>query len=85
MERILGRSGLERRPAEAPHEYVSRVLEQIVASGSSVRRLTRLYERARFSPHEIDPAMKDEAIAAVEAVRDELQAAQAEELVVAPQ
>jgi hypothetical protein len=85
MEHILGYHGLERRPAEAPHEYVSRVLEQIVASGSSVRRLTRLYERARFSPHAIDPAMKQEAIAAVEAVRDELQAAQAAELVVAPQ
>jgi hypothetical protein len=85
MERILGYHGMERRAAEAPHEYVSRVLEQIVASGSSVRRLTRLYERARFSAHDIDPAMKQEAIAAVAAVRDELQAAQAAELVVAPQ
>jgi hypothetical protein len=85
MEQILGNYGLERRPAEAPHEYVSRVLEQIVASGSSVRRLTRLYERARFSPHTIDPAMKQDAIGAVEAVRDELLAAEAEALVVAPQ
>jgi hypothetical protein len=85
MERILGHYGMERRPAEAPHEYVSRVLEQVVASGSSVRRLTRLYERARFSPHEIDPAMKQEAIAAVEAVRDELKATEAEALMVAPQ
>ena len=84
MERILGHHGMERRPAEAPHEYVSRVLEQIVASGSSVRRLTRLYEQARFSTHEIDPAMKQEAIAAVEDVRDELRAAEAEALVVAP-
>jgi hypothetical protein len=85
MERMLGYYGMERRPSEAPHEYVSRVLEQVVASGSSVRRLTRLYERARFSPHEIDPAMKAEAISAVEAVRDELLAVEAEALVVAPQ
>lgn len=85
MERMLGHYGMERRPSEAPHEYVSRVLEQVVASGSSVRRLTRLYERARFSPHEIDPAMKADAISAVEAVRDELLAVEAEALVVAPQ
>ncbi len=85
MESILGNYGMERRPSEAPHEYVSRVLEQVVASGSAVRRLTRLYEQARFSAHEIDPAMKAEAIAAVEAVRDELRATEAEALVVAPQ
>jgi uncharacterized membrane protein YccC len=85
MERILANYDMERRSSEAPHEYVSRVLEQVVASGSSVRRLTRLYERARFSPHTIDPAMKNEAIAAVEAIRDELRAREAEALVVAPQ
>ena len=55
MESILGNYGMERRPSEAPHEYVSRVLEQVVASGSAVRRLTRLYEqravqRARDRP-----------------------------------
>jgi Domain of unknown function (DUF4129) len=84
MERILGRHGLPRRPAEAPHEYVSRVLEDLISSGSSVRRLTRLYERAKFSPHEMDEAMKEEAIDAVAAVRDELHAREAEALIAAP-
>ena len=34
-----------------------------------------LYERARFSHHEIDPAMRDDAIEALTAVRDELREA----------
>jgi uncharacterized protein DUF4129 len=84
MERILGRRGLPRRPSEAPHEYVARVLEDLVASGSSVRRLTRLFERARFSPHDVDPQMKEEAITAVAAVRDELRAREAEAQIAVP-
>jgi hypothetical protein len=37
--------------------------------------LTELFERARFSDHEIDAAMKDEAIDALVTVRDDLRAA----------
>jgi hypothetical protein len=84
MERALGAVGVPRRPAEAPHEYVSRVLEDLISSGSSVRRLTRLYERAKFSPHEVDSVMKEEAIEAVAAIRDELHARDAETLIAAP-
>jgi hypothetical protein len=82
MEVILGRHGLERRPAEAPHEYVSRVLEELVASGSAVRRLTGYYELAKFSDHEIDAATKDDAIRALETIRDELRASEADRYVV---
>jgi hypothetical protein len=84
MERLLGRSGMQRHPAEAPHEYVGRVLEDMVSSGSSVERLTALYERAKFSEHEIDPAMQAAAITALETIRDELRANEAEKFVVAP-
>jgi hypothetical protein len=31
-----------------------------------------LFERAKFSPHAIDAQMKEEAIAALESLRDEL-------------
>jgi hypothetical protein len=34
--------------------------------------LTQLFERAKFSPHEVDSRMRDEAIAALEAVRSEV-------------
>ena len=51
-----------------------------MASGSAVRRLTGYYERAKFSAHEIDAAMKDEAIRALETIRDELLASEADRL-----
>jgi hypothetical protein len=38
----------------------------------AVKRLTQLYERAKFSPHEIDAAMKDDAIDALAGLRAEL-------------
>jgi hypothetical protein len=38
----------------------------------SVERLSALFERAKYSDHEIDLAMKGDAIAALGAVRDEL-------------
>ena len=74
MERALGTYGLPRRPAEAPLEYLGRVLAELTGSASAARRLTRLFERAKFSEHSIDLRMKEDAIAAVGAVRDELRA-----------
>lgn len=75
MEHVLAQFGLEREPSEAPREYLRRVLPGIGAGADSVERLTALYEHARFSPHEVDGGMKDEAIAALETLRDELRSA----------
>jgi Domain of unknown function (DUF4129) len=72
MERALADVGLQRRPEEAPREYLGRVLPAVGAQNRSVERLTSLFERAKFSPHAIDAAMKDEAIDALEALRDDL-------------
>jgi hypothetical protein len=77
MEQILGGHGVPRRPEEAPYEYLARTLESVSASAASAARLTDLYERARFSHHEIDPGMREDAIAALTAVRDELREAAA--------
>jgi hypothetical protein len=74
MERSLASFGLPRRPFEAPVEYLSRVLEELRSGSPAARRLTHLFERAKFSQHAIDMAMKDEAIEAVVALRDELRA-----------
>jgi hypothetical protein len=75
MERVLAVSGFPRRPAEAPLEFLTRVLRDFLhTSAASVARLTALFERAKFSRHEIGPAMKEEAIDALVAVRDELRA-----------
>jgi hypothetical protein len=74
MERTLAARGVPRRKSEAPVEYLTRILEVVSASGHSVRRLTGLFARARFSPHEIDVQMKEEAIEALTGLRAELQA-----------
>ena len=76
MERGLAASGLPRRAAEAPFEYAARVLAQAQVSPDAVHRLTDLFERAKFSRHTIDLAMRDQAIAALTAVRRELEAEQ---------
>jgi Domain of unknown function (DUF4129) len=77
MEVALGIAGLPRRPSEAPLEYLSRALQSLDTSASAVRRLTELFEWAKFSQHAPDPGMREEAIDALVAVRDELRRPQA--------
>ena len=76
MERALAEVGLPRHPAEAPLEYVERALVSLDSSAGAVRRLTDLFEWARFSHHEPEPAMRDEAVDALIAVRDELRSSE---------
>lgn len=76
MERALAAAGLPRHPAEAPLEYLERALLSLDASAGAVRRLTDLFEWARFSQHEPEPSMRDEAVDALVAVRDELRSAE---------
>jgi hypothetical protein len=75
MEQSLAASGLPRDPAEAPLEYLARALVELRVDERSARRLTELFQRARFSSHEIGPASKQDAIEALVAVRDQLRAA----------
>ncbi len=75
MERTLAATGLPKLETEAPLEYLARVLDVVQASGHSVLALTQLFQRARFSPHEIDAGMKDDAIDALSGLRAELEAA----------
>jgi hypothetical protein len=72
MERGLAAVGLPRHPAEAPFEYAGRVLESALARPASVHRLTGLFERAKFSRHPVGDEDRDEAIAALRAVRREV-------------
>ena len=74
MERTLAARGVPRRESEAPVEYLTRILDVVSASGHSVRRLTGLFARARYSPHEIDATMKEDAIDALTGLRAELAA-----------
>lgn len=72
MERTLAAAGTPRHPSEAPLEYMARALRQLDASAAAVTRLTDLFEWAKFSQHDPDESMREEAIAALVAVRDEL-------------
>ena len=65
MERALGSYGLARRPSETPLEYLARALTSLRVGRRSVERLSALFERAKFSQHEIDLSMKTEALAAL--------------------
>jgi hypothetical protein len=76
MERILGAHGLARGRAEVPYEYLGRVLRLLQVRESSVRSLTELFEYAKFSPHEIDEAMKEQAIESLVAVKEDLEVSQ---------
>jgi hypothetical protein len=73
MEQTFAAYGVAREEAEAPLEYLARVLGLLSVSSFSARRLTQLFSRAKFSPHEVDAAMKDEAIEALVGLRAELE------------
>jgi hypothetical protein len=77
MEKALAAAGIPRHHAEAPLEYVERALYSLDTSADAILRLTDLFQWARFSQHEPDPSMRDEAVDALIAVRDELRASEA--------
>ena len=77
LERVLAAHGVARRPSEAPLEYLARILASLQVGDEAVATLTHLFERAKFSQHAVGPEMKEQAIAALVTVRDELLAAQA--------
>jgi hypothetical protein len=74
MEQALTVHGLPRRPAEAPYEYLTRAAGAIEAE-KQMAALTELFEVAKFSQHRVGEAMRERAIAALVAVRDEVRAA----------
>jgi hypothetical protein len=77
MEGVLARRGHQRDPAETPFEYMSRILLSLRVRSAAVRELTELFERAKFSTHEIDDTMKERAISSLLSVRDDLRPAMA--------
>jgi hypothetical protein len=76
MERVLAANGIARRTAETSDEYLARVLGDLALGSHAIARLTALFTQAKFSQHDIDSTMKEEAIDALEQVRDELRMAE---------
>ncbi len=77
MERTLASYGLPRDPAEAPDEYLHRIFADLDVSRRTASRLTALFATAKFSSHDVAPEMKQDAITALETMREELRAAEA--------
>lgn len=69
MERTVEAAGVTRSPADAPYELLAKVLERQHVPAASAARLTELFERARFSDHDVSPVMRDEALGALTNVR----------------
>jgi hypothetical protein len=74
MEGVLGRHGLRRKPSETPLEYLQRILLGLTERADAVRRLTSLFEQAKFSRRAIDDSMKQDAISALREIRDDMEA-----------
>jgi hypothetical protein len=72
LERVLAANSVGRRPAETSEEYLQRVLTGLTLQSGAVERLTALFVQAKFSHYDVDGTMKEDAIDALELVRDEL-------------
>lgn len=75
LEQALAASGISRSRHETAEEHVTRVLGRLEVDDGLVTRLAELFAEAKFSHHPVDETMKEEAIAALAQIRDELRAA----------
>jgi hypothetical protein len=76
MVRALAASGLRPSRADTPLELLRRVLLERQVAERSVRRLTGLFETAKFSQHPVDEQMRLAALDALEDVRSQLWASE---------
>lgn len=68
----LAAAGVARRPAEAPEEYVGRVLSALDVRPGPLEELTALFAEARFSDHPMDSTHRARAVAALEDAQGDL-------------
>ena len=61
-------------PSDTADESLARLLRRHRVSEPSAARLTELFQRAKFSTHDVDEAMRDEAVVALRTVRAEITA-----------
>jgi len=72
MEQLLARAGAARHPAEAPLEYVARNPLLQSTGRAAARRLSELFEAAKFSLHAVDESTRTRALFALQMIRSEL-------------
>jgi hypothetical protein len=69
MEQVLADSELSRAAAEAPREYLARVLSERGMPRQSLATITALFEEARFSAHPVHPSAPGRALSELDEVR----------------
>jgi Domain of unknown function (DUF4129) len=74
MQRSLGEHGFARSPAEAPREYLQRVLLGNRAGERESTTLTGLFEEARYSSHPISEHVREVALGALRSLQGRLRA-----------
>jgi Domain of unknown function (DUF4129) len=74
MEQALAARGIRRASAEAPREYLRRVLTAAGGADSDATLLTGLFEEARFSSHPIPERLRELAARALGSLRRRLAA-----------
>jgi hypothetical protein len=72
LERAAADAGTARRPADAPADYVLRLLAEHQVSRTVLDRLAAVYRQARYSSGPVDDSMRRDAVAALEHLRAEL-------------
>ena len=70
FERAAAASGLAREPWQTPMEFMREALARLPAPRASVRVLTRLFELARFSDRPLGAGERDQALDALDAIRN---------------
>jgi hypothetical protein len=86
FERVLARGGVPVRAGEAPHEYLSRALDEVdlPLDAVALRSFTDLFEWARYSTNPVTEAMREQAVDTLRAVRDSVHRHTVPELHVVP-
>ena len=72
METVVELAGIDAAASDTPFELLARLLRERQVSETSARRLTELFEEAKFSIRPIDEPMRQEALSAIAEVRREL-------------
>lgn len=72
LERAADDAGVPRKPGDTPTDLVLRLLGGRSINSSVLNGFAEVYREARYSPHPVDTASRDQARAALRLLRDEL-------------
>lgn len=72
LEQVAVSSGIFRKPAQTSQEFTVEVLGRAVVDAAALEELAELYRQAMFSTHQLTDAHRERALAALEALSEQL-------------